>query len=258
MPAPSTAPGRIGPPARESAATVREAEFTAFRTLVSTLESQEWRRPTLSAGWLVRDVVAHVAGQYEELARIAVFLRRLRTARRRYPDRTTLDGHNQVQVDELAGQPPAALVARLDRYGPAALRALRRIPGPRRRLPSSLFFPEPPLPERALSYLFDVLSPRDTWMHRLEVARATGRTFTIAGHDRQIVDQVVRDLDRQWNGPALTLELTGPAGRRATIGHGASQRIVGVDAVELLLHLSGRRSDAQLEGCLLDQARVVF
>ena len=246
---------RIEPLTRSRAADVTAAELGAFRDLVATLDGADWTRPTDSAGWTVRDVVAHVAGQFEELARLGTFLRRLRTARRRYPDRTVLDAHNQVQLDELAGKAPGDLVTHLDRFGPAALRALRRMPGFARRLPSALFFPEPPLPERSLAYLFDVLTSRDTWMHRLEVTRATGRPFAHGPHDRDIVAQVVRDLDRAPHTAAVTLTLTGPAGGTWTLGPGPG---VTADAVDMMLHLSGRGGTGVPSGSPLADARVVF
>lgn len=249
---------RIEPLTRSRAADITEAEVTAFQQLVATLDRADWEQSTHNAGWRVRDVVAHVAGQYEELARIATFLRRLRTGRRRYPDRIALDAHNQVQIDELAGLSSPELVARLGRYGPTGVRAVRRIPGLVRRLPSTLFFPEPPLPDRTLGYMFDVLTSRDTWMHRLDIARATGRPFTVGEHDRHIVAQVLRDLGRRWNGPAVTLELTGAAGGVWTVGTAATVDTVRADTLGMMLHLSGRPGLTLPAESPIADARVVF
>jgi uncharacterized protein (TIGR03083 family) len=249
---------RIEPLTRGRAADVTEAELNAFQELIATLGQADWDQPTHNTGWRVRDVVAHVTGQYEELARIGTFLRRLRTGRKHYPDRIVLDAHNQVQIDELASSPPAELVTRLARYGPAGVRAVRRIPGLLRRLPSTMFFPEPPLPDKSLGYLFDVLTSRDTWMHRLDVARATNRPFVVGEHDRHIVAQVLRDLDRRWDGPAVTLELTGPAGGVWTVGTGATVGTVRADSIETMLHLSGRPGLTVAAGSPIAHARVVF
>jgi uncharacterized protein (TIGR03083 family) len=249
---------RIEPLHRSHAAQIAEAEVRAFRDLIAKLEEADWDRATDSAGWRVREVVAHVGGQYEELARISTFLRRLRSAHNRYSDRTVLDGHNQVQIDELGAKTPGELVARLDRFGPAGLRAVKRMPALIRRLPSTLFFPGAPLPNRSLGYLFDILTPRDTWMHRLEVARATARTFALDSHDRVIVAQVIRDLDKGWPGGPVTLELTGPAGGTWTLGVGAGTDAVRADAVEMMLHLSGRAGLGLPAASPLTNARVEF
>jgi hypothetical protein len=133
------------------------------------------------------------------------------------------------------------------------------MPGLVRRLPSRLFFPEPPLPEPSLRYLFDVLTARDTWMHRLEVARATGRAFIPGPHDADITAGVVGDLAAAWTGPAMLLRLTGPAGGEWTVAAGGLQAdavTVQADAVAAMLHLSGRVPLAG-PGPLAD-ARVVF
>jgi uncharacterized protein (TIGR03083 family) len=249
---------RMEPLTRSRAAAVTEAELRAFQELVADLGQADWEQSTHNTGWRVRDVVAHVAGQYEELARIGTFLRRLRTGRRRYPDRIVLDAHNQVQIDELAGSSPTELVTHLGRFGPAGMRALRRMPGLARRLPSTLFFPEPPLPDKSLGYLFDVLTSRDTWMHRLDIARATGRPFAVEEHDRHIVAQVLRDLGRQWDTTAVTLDLTGPAGGRWTLGSGAPVDTIRADAIEMMLHLSGRPGLAMAASSPVAAARVVF
>jgi uncharacterized protein (TIGR03083 family) len=249
---------RIQPLSRRRAAEVADAELQAFQVVVSTLDAEDWGLPTDSAGWSVRKTVAHVAGQYEELARFGTFLRRLRVAKRRYPDRIALDGHNQVQIDELAGRSPGELTGHLARYGPKALAAIRRMPGLFRRLPSSVFFPEPPLPDRRMAYLFDVLTVRDTWMHRLELVRATGQLWRPHPHDALVVAQVVRDLEQQWRGATIELTLTGPAGGTWTIGSGPVTDRVSADAIAAMLHLSGRDGlDLPPDNPLAD-ARVVF
>jgi uncharacterized protein (TIGR03083 family) len=244
----------IAAPTRQQALATLTAELAAFQRLVATLNDGDWSRPTASAGWTVRDLVAHVAGQFEEQARFGTFRRRLREAKRRYPDRIALDAHNQFQIDELAGLPTAELTAHLARHVPLALTAIRRTPGLVRRLPSTLFFPEPPLPDRRMSYLFDILTSRDTWMHRLEIADATGRPFTVDDHDTAVVEQVVRDLARAWTGPAIKLELTGTISGGWSLGSNGKPE--SVDGLVLMRHLSGRGG---LEpGHPLGNARVVF
>ena len=244
----------IAPPTRQQALATLTAELSAFQRLVATLNDEDWSRPTASAGWTVRDLVAHVAGQFEEQARFGTFRRRLREAKRRYPDRIALDAHNQFQIDELAGRPTAELTAHLARHVPLALRAIRRAPGLVRRLPSTIFFPEPPLPDRRMSYLFDILTSRDTWMHRLEIADATGRPFTVDDHDTAVVEQVLRDLARAWTGPDIRLELTGAITGEWTLG--GNGKPVSVDGLVLMRHLSGR-GGLEPDHPLSD-ARVVF
>jgi uncharacterized protein (TIGR03083 family) len=248
----------IRPMTRDRAVEVAGRELREFRDLVGTLERVDWGRPTANTGWNVRDVVAHVVGQYQELARIGTFLRRLRTARKRYPDRIALDGRNQVQIDELADKSSTDLLACLDRFGPAGLRAIRRMPSVVRRMPSTWFFPEPALPDHRLSYLFDVLTSRDTWMHRVDIAHATAKPLDIDEHDQQIVAQVIRDLDRRWNGPTIVFDLTGPAGGVWTVGTGTATDTIRVEALDMMLHLSGRTTPDLRPPSPVAAARVIF
>lgn len=163
-----------------------------------------------------------------------------------------------VQIDELAGRSPADLTAHLAHFGPKGLATIRRMPGFVRRMPITMFFPEPPLPDRRMSYLFDVLTPRDTWMHRLELIRATGHQWTPHLHDTDIVERVVYDLDQGWREAPFELPLTGPAGGTWAIGTGTAVTQTKVDAIVALLQLSGRGGlDLPPDSPLID-ARVVF
>jgi uncharacterized protein (TIGR03083 family) len=243
---------------RRRAADVAAAELRAFSDMLASLDDPDWGRDTDCDDWTVQDVAAHVCGQYQELAHPTVLFRRLRTARRRYPDRTPLDGKNQVQVDDLGRLPPEALNAHLARHGPVAIRRIRLMPGVFRRISTERFFPEPPLAEPNLGYLVDVIVARDTWMHRLELARATSRVFDVDDHDEEIVGQVVRDLDRGWRRPPLRLELTGPAGGTWAIGGGPPVEAVQADTMAMMLHLSGRDGVELPKDSPLEAARVVF
>ena len=248
----------VMPPTRQQAVDTFAAEISAFGTLIDGLSGDDWTQPTMCGDWSVRDVVAHAGGQVEELARFPVMIRRLRSAKRRYPERIVLDGHNQVQIDDVAGMPPGGITSRFHRYGPAGVRALRRMPFLVRRMPSDWFFPGSPLREPHLGYLFDVIVTRDAWMHRVEIRRATGRDVTVADHDGTVVDQVIRDLGMSWRGPSVKLELTGDAGGTWTLGDGEPTATVNADAVEMMLHLSGRPSvDIDPDGPV-GEARVVF
>ena len=48
-------------------------------------------------------------------------------------------------------------------------------------------YPEESLPDDRLGYVLDVLGLRDLWMHRVDLARATGRPLALGDHDRVVV-----------------------------------------------------------------------
>jgi hypothetical protein len=89
-----------------------------------------------------------------------------------------------------------------------------------------------------LGYLFDVILNRDTWMHRVDLSRATGRPLDLtAEHDGRIVADVVAEW-AQRHGRPFTLVLDGPAGGIFAQGEGGDD--LHVDAVEFCRILSER------------------
>jgi uncharacterized protein (TIGR03083 family) len=259
-------------PARDiPAATPREgaahcaAQLAALLAFLRTLDTGDWDQPTDCTEWTVRDVLAHVVGQFEGFAKPWVFVRRYRAGHRNHPGLRRLDALTRQQVDELRGYPPETLIDRLAVIAPKAVRAGLRMPGPIRALDIGRFFPEDPLPDRRLGYLTDVVGARATWMHRMDIAHATGRAPPPARHDGDVVALVIREVGLAWAGPAVILELTGPAGGRWLLGMGDDDpALARADAVEYLRGLSGRvtprididRSPAIAEA--LVRARAVF
>ena len=96
-----------------------------------------------------------------------------------------------------------------------------------------------------LGYMTDVILTRDTWMHRSDIAVATGREMTLtADHDGVLV----ADVAAEWagrHGQPCTLTLTGPAGGSWTFrgsAPAADPPVLELDAVEFCRILSGRGS----------------
>lgn len=65
--------------------------------------------------------------------------------------------------------------------------------------------------------------------------------------DRVAVEQVLRDLDGLWPGPAVVLELTGSAGGTWQVGTGEPVATARADAVEYMRTLAGRAGDPALQ-----------
>jgi hypothetical protein len=150
-----------------------------------------------------------------------------------------LDALTGLQVSERAAWAPADVVAAARKVGPRAARGRRLTPGfiRRRRFPA---------PQRvngreewwSIGFLSDVILTRDPWLHRLDIARATGRDPVLtAEHDGVLVADVVAE----WAGrhdAAYSLTLTGPAG--GTWSHGEGGESIEMDAVDFCRVLSGR------------------
>jgi uncharacterized protein (TIGR03083 family) len=218
-------------------------ELNRFLALLKTLGEEDWERPTRCTLWNVRQTVAHLAGMAAAYASFAEF-RRQGSGRLQRPYRQRgldkLAAQNQIAVDDRAVATPEDLQAELRRVGPSAIAFRARLPGPVRaiRLPLGLAFP---LGRTwvSLGYMSDVILTRDMWMHRLDIALATGKEMVLtAEHDGSITALVARDLARLL-GPtlprAVRVDLTGPAGGVFTVGRGEPAATIGIDACDFHL-----------------------
>ena len=79
------------------------------------------------------------------------------------------------------------------------------------------------LPKYAtFGHLADVVLPRDSFMHRYDIGRATGVDVPRDPTDADVVAQVVRDLGLAWTGAASVLRLSGTGGGENRAETGAS------------------------------------
>jgi hypothetical protein len=88
-------------------------------------------------------------------------------------------------------------------------------------------------------YLVDKIFTRDTWMHRLDISRATGRPMVLtATHDGRLVDDVVSEW-AQRHGRDFSLTLTGPAGGQWRVGEDSAP--LELDALDFCLTVGSRQ-----------------
>lgn len=239
----TTTPARAGqiirPTDLHALGMVRD-ELSRTRAFLSDLDPAEWQHPTDCAGWSVRDVVAHMTGGYEELSRPARLARRIRMARR-LAGTSGGAGRSEAQIRDRAGRSSEQLIGELAYWGRKATLAAERIPGPLHRIRASLFFPAARgAPEDTIDYFIRVLMPREAWMHRTDIAIATGRPVGVSAHDGEIVRQVIRDVACAWPGPAVILDLTGAVGGRWLLGEGKPVAEVHSDPVSYVRLAAGR------------------
>ena len=101
-----------------------------------------------------------------------------------------VDGINLVQVRERHGKGSRELLDELEDNVPKAVRGRRRIPGAIRRIR----VPDPVMGRLSLGFLNDVVYTRDSWMHRVDLSRATGHPMELTPeHDGVIVADVVAE-----------------------------------------------------------------
>jgi uncharacterized protein (TIGR03083 family) len=239
-----TAPPRRSLLDRDTAMRLAATEYGRYLDQLRTLDEADWARPTDCPAWDVRAMAAHCLGMAEMAASLPVAMRQNMTAGRR--GGVFIDALTDLQVQERRGLTPAQLMAR---YADVAARAVR---GRRRR---SAVIGRTPMPgtqdigevaERwTFGYLVETILTRDTWMHRVDTARATGRDLVLTPeHDGAIVADVVAEWAGR-HGLPHTLTLTGPAGGRWSVGDGPELEL---DAVEFCRVLSGREHGERLLG----------
>jgi uncharacterized protein (TIGR03083 family) len=227
---------------RETAMALAATEYHRFAGLLAQLSSSDWCRCTDCPAWDVRDTAGHVLGSMRMAASVLEQLSQLRAARRRGGDLT--DALSAEQVERCRGLSVERLLEAVTRTGPRAVRGRRRIPHVilRSTLPTVEVRGRP---ERwTVGYLVDVVLTRDTWMHRLDVCRATERVPVLTPeHDGLIVDGLVREWAERHDQP-YRLTLDGPAG--GVWQHGPAGVDLRLDAVEFARLLSGRGHGAGL------------
>lgn len=219
------------------------AEFQNMSTLLAALQPDDWERPTVCGLWDVRAMVAHVVGMADAQASFRQFLHDFRSARTRTGG-AMIDALNATQVRERTGMTTAQLMDRLVKIAPKAVGARRRTPAPMRSIVR--FKQDPPFDADRWQYgfLVDTIFTRDTWMHRLDISRATGRDMVVSPeHDGRLVAGVVAEW-AQRHGKSFTLTLTGPAGGRWRAADGGE--LIEIDALEFCWTVAGRAQGSGL------------
>jgi uncharacterized protein (TIGR03083 family) len=218
-----------------------EEEYRRLGTVLRELSEDEWNRPTDCSEWTVRQMVAHLVGGAEAAASVREMIRQMRLGRRLRPGADGVDGMNAVQVQERAAVDPRQLCDDLDSAGARAVRRRSALPAAVRALPVPF---GPPLGTKPLGYLMDRIYTRDDWMHRADLARATGRPLELTPeHDGRIVADVVAEWARA-HGQPYRLTLTGPAG--GTWSRGTDGEDLTLDAIEFCRIVSGRAAGTGL------------
>ena len=194
-------------------------------------------------------MVAHLAGAIASCASIPEAGRQALAGRRlvKGTGRPWLDGINDTQIRERAGRSPADLLVELESTMSRAVHRRATYPRVLRRLR----VPDATVGSVRLGELMDVTYTRDSWMHKVDLARATEQPLElIPDHDGRMVADVVRDWADRHGQPFL-LELDGVAGGSYARGVGGEE--YHLDAVEFCRILSGRGT-----GTGLLETRVLF
>jgi uncharacterized protein (TIGR03083 family) len=196
-----------------------ETEFERIAAQLGSLSPEDWGRPTVCELWDVRAMATHVLAMAEAQASFRQFAHDFRAASKRTGGKM-IDAMTATQVRERSSMTPAAILDRLAAVAPKAVKARRRTPAPMRWAVRMKQDPPFEAERWRFGYLIDTVFTRDTWMHRLDIGRATDKPMLLtAEHDGRLIADVVADWARR-HGQAFTLTLAGPAGGRWRVGDG--------------------------------------
>jgi uncharacterized protein (TIGR03083 family) len=214
-------------------------ELRRLLALLGALDAEDWGKPTACTAWDVRDMTAHQAGAYASGTGYRAMIHQYTAALR--PGVVAEDAINVRQLADRAGRSPAELIAEIERTGDTAVENWAH--GFRPVKPFGI--PHPVSGWLSLRHLMLVIHSRDTWIHRLDICRATGRPFEqTREHDGRINALVVRDLagslSKKLGGQAIELELEGVAGGRWRIGQGEPAATIKMDTLDFNIYASGR------------------
>ena len=210
---------------------------TEYDRVVGTLERltpEQWTAPTDCPGWNVRAMAGHVLGMAQMAATVREMMRQQAASAKRVKrdGGLAIDALTALQVEKNAAMSTGDLVQEMRRVGPNAARARRRTP---------TFIRNRTMRDQdewwTFGYLMDVVLTRDPFMHRIDIAQATGVQMpATSDHEGVIVDDVAREWAAR-HGQSYTLELNGPAGGRWSAGVGEK---ITMDAFEFCRAVSGR------------------
>ena len=236
----------IQPIDKHEAEQIAAFELTQVLNLLEQLEGADWSQPTECTEWNVQQMAAHLAGGCAGWATVRDFCRQTVLNPYILKAAVPVDAINRREVEDRAHKTPQQLIDELRVVGMKAVRNRKNLPEFLRKIKIDAT----PMPGKmSLAYLADVIYPRDQWMHRMDICRATGKQWVVnPDHDRRLLDLIMRDMALTLNGRlSLVVHVTGALSASYRFGTGESQAEIEVDLFILNRRSSGRISaDAAL------------
>jgi uncharacterized protein (TIGR03083 family) len=233
----------------KTAMRVAATEYDRMADALAQLNPDDWAKPTVCTAWDVRQLGCHMVGMAKLASSPLEMNRQMKKAEADAVAAGTdkLTALTGLQVSERDDWTPADVVAGARKVAPKAARGRRLTPAFIRRRP----VPDPQdvggrLEDWSIGFMMDTILTRDPWMHRLDIAAATGAEPRLtADHDGVIVADVVAEWAGRHDAP-YELELTGEAGGHWQRGNGGER--LALDAIDFCRILSGRGSGDGLLG----------
>ncbi len=237
--------GDLRPIDRTEARALGLAAYEQLFLLLEDLDDSEWRRPTVCAEWTVDDMVGHLLGAAKSMASMREMIRQQAYGKRHARDHggNALDATNDLQVRDHVDLAPAGKVAALRSIAERAVTKRTGLPGLVRRIPVPLdvdagSFPDDAPSSVSLGHVNEILYLRDSWLHRVDIARATGRDARV---DRDADVRILEDVVIEWaraHGQPFTLRFEDAIGR--TYRHGTGGEAITTTAEDFAFAVTRR------------------
>lgn len=230
----------LTPVDRHEAAQIAAAELNQLLALLDQLSGDDWTQPTDCTEWNVHDMTAHLAGACAAYARWKDFFNQIVFNPYIMKAPVKVDAINRVQLENRAGVAPGDLISEFRQVAPRAIQIRKNLPGFMRSIRADL---GPPCGKAPVAYLMDTIYPRDQWMHRMDICRATGKDFVVTpGHDGRLLDLVMVDIAQVLAGSVrIQVNVTGALSATYRFGDGEPEAEIDIDFRTL-----NRRSSARL------------
>lgn len=225
----------------DAAMAIAATEYERFVDQLLELDEHDWTMSTDCPDWDVRLVAIHVLSVCERASRVLSSLNSFRRARAeaKRVGLPPIDIVNAREIAQRADLSPTEVVERLGRAIAPVMERRKSLPRPigAIRLPTTTGW-------ETLATIYDLVYTRDTWMHRIDIARASGRDPRVStSHDGKIVGDLIAAWEKRHD-DSLDLVLEGTAGGRYSINGGG--REVRVGAVDFGRFLAGRTDISEL------------
>lgn len=159
--------------------------------LLERLDGDDWQQGTDCSEWNVRDIAAHLSGACRGWADWKHFRRQYIFNPYKRKGEDQIHGINRCEVADRADWSTQEVIAEMREYGPKSVKTRQRIPNFIRQIA----LPLDPLGKVQIRYLLDIIYPRDQWMHRGDICRATGKQMVFTqDYDERVTDLVMLDV----------------------------------------------------------------
>jgi uncharacterized protein (TIGR03083 family) len=171
----------------DAAMALAATEYDRVATLLDHLQSEQWSAATDCPAWDVRAMAGHMLGMAQMVATAAEMDRQQRASHEAaaQTSTSTLDSLTALHVEQNAHLDTAELIEQIRTVGRQAADARRQTPAEvRDSTMNEMQDVGGTLEPWTVGYLLGIILTRDPFMHRIDIAKATGTAMAVTPSTR--------------------------------------------------------------------------